>query len=441
MNLPTFAFPEAAYLNPTIWTRNDWLDRAIVTLVYLFGEGKMRGLFSLMFGASALLLISRAEKRGAGIGVADIYYRRTLWLLVFGLLHAYLIWAGDILFPYAVVGLLLFPFRLLSARTLLIVAGIQLSILTLGSLVDAVDARDRWQEFQQVQALQETTPLTEKQREALEEGLKMEREARPPRTKLEEEVKAYRGGYLENLKARATTTWKWHRYPIYFPAFWDAMAMMLIGMALCKTGVLTGEKSDRFYWSLAAVGALAGFTINGLTMWSKFRHDFDATRGFFDEIGYEAGRVSMALCYMALVVLAVRHGWARGLTSRLTAVGQMAFSNYISHSLICSVIFYGGYGFGLIGRLERWQVYGMAPAIWAFNLAWSPWWLARYRFGPLEWAWRSLTYGRRQPWRRFPPTPAPSSAVIAEADEEVAVRSTRLDGGASKEEAPPSGQL
>jgi len=119
----------------------------------------------------------------------------------------------------------------------------------------------------------------------------------------------------------------------------------------------------------------------------------------------------------------------------------MAFSNYISHSLICSVIFYGGYGFGLIGRLERWQVYGMAPAIWAFNLAWSPWWLARYRFGPLEWAWRSLTYGRRQPWRRFPPTPAPSSEVIAEADEEVAVRSTRLDGGASKEEAPPSGQL
>ncbi len=428
MNIPTFAFPEEAYLNPTVWTSNDWLDRTIVTLVYLLGEGKMRGIFSLMFGASALLLISRGEKRAGGIGIADIYYRRTLWLLLFGVIHSYMIWHGDILFPYALIGLMLFPFRVLSARALVVVAGIQLTILTGFSVGEAWDARDRWQEFQKVQGLQETTFLSKEQREALDEGLEMERKARPSREKLEEEVKAYRGSYVDNFKARAKSTWKWHRYPIYVPMLWDMMAMMLIGMALYKIGVLTGEKPDGFCWRMAGWGALTGFTVNGVTMWLKFQHDFHWTRGFFDDIGYEAGRVPMSLCYVALLVLAVRHGWARWLTGRLASVGQMAFSNYISHSLICSVIFYGGFGFGLIGRLDRWQVYSIVFAIWTFNLTWSPWWLKRYHFGPLEWGWRSLTYGKRQPWRILPTEPpAPPSERIAEPSEVVTATSPLLD--------------
>jgi uncharacterized protein len=113
---------------------------------------------------------------------------------------------------------------------------------------------------------------------------------------------------------------------------------------------------------------------------------------------YQPGRLILALGYAGLVLLVVRLGWLRPLTARLAAVGRMALSNYLGTSVACSILF-DGYGFGLFGRLRRHQLYGVVLAVWAVELAVSPIWLRRFRFGPVEWLWRSLTYGKMQPMR------------------------------------------
>lgn len=400
MNIPTFALPEHAYSNTNVWGGNDPLNRWTVTLIYLFGEGKMRAIFSMMFGASALLLIGRGEKRGAGIEVADIYFRRTLWLMLFGMIHAYFIWWGDVLYPYALLGLGLFAFRNLSPRGLIIAASVQLALLTVGSVMDARDDAEGLEKYQKVRVLERSgVPLTIEQKKEKEAGEKIMKALRPPQEELQKEIDAYRGNYVKNLKQRARQVWKFHRLPFYFPFLWDMLSMMMLGMALLKTGVLTGERSFAFYVKMAWIGGLSGLAINGTTMALQWKHDFDAVTGLLDESTYEIGRVPMALCYMAIAVMIVKAGWFRWLTRRVAAVGQMALSNYISHSLICSTIFYGGYGFGLFGKLERWQLYPIVVAIWVFNLAWSPIWLRSFYFGPLEWCWRSLTYWKKQPMR------------------------------------------
>ncbi len=401
MNIPTFGLAEAAYENPNVGGGSDPLNVGVLILIHILGEGKMRGIFSLLFGASALLLISRGENKGAGLEIADVYYRRTMWLLLFGMIHGYVIWWGDILFPYALLGLILFPFRKLSPRGLIITASILLGLLTIGF---AADSYHSWQTRKDYLALQkqdlETVRLTDEQKSQLEDGIKQDKNWYHFQEDVAEEFKAYRGNLLDNLKARVEKTWEWHQLPIYFPFVWDMLGMMLLGMAFYKMGVLTGEKPWSFYVRMAVWGGAAGLAINSAVMWWNARHGFDPAQVLFMGAFYEPGRVAMSLCYVACLVMIVKAGRIAWLTARLAAVGQMAFSNYISHSLICSVIFYGGYGLGLIGKLERYQLYLIVLAIWTFNLTWSPWWLQRYYFGPLEWCWRSLTYWKKQPMRR-----------------------------------------
>jgi uncharacterized protein len=406
MNVLTFGLPEQAYVNPHHGGGTDPLNVGTLVGIYLIGEGKMRALFSMMFGAGSLLLINRGIAKGGGIEVADLYYRRTFWLMAFGIIHGYLIWWGDILYPYAVMGLLLFLFRKFSTRALIVTASLMLVLLTAAMTADAFDTQKTLKKYQAIQDLDlESTELTKEQKEEYEDGKKVYERMYPDQEKIQEHIDNYRGSYAKNIKERAKAVWRFHKMPIYFPFLWDMLSMMLLGMALLKTGVLSGERSYSFYWKMAAIGFVAGMAINGTTMFLQLRHNFDPVRGLFDMTTYEIGRVPMALSYIAILALIVKAGRARWITSRLCDVGRMAFSNYISHSIILSIIFYGGYGFGMIGKLERWQLYSVVLAIWCFNLTWSPIWLRHFQFGPLEWAWRSLTYWKRQPMRIRPPAP------------------------------------
>lgn len=413
MNVLTFGLPEAAYSNPKYGGGADPVNIGTWVAIYLIGEGKMRALFSIMFGAGCLLFLNRGLAKGGGIEVADLYFRRTFWLMIFGICHGFLIWWGDILYPYALTGFLLFLFRQFSVRALLVTSAAMLLLLTAGMTAEAIQNRQTWEKYQQIQSLDlESVQLTKEQKEELEAGQKLRDELYPKPEKIQEQIDAYRGNYLQNIKERAKAVWRFHKMPIYFPFLWDMLSMMLLGMALLKTGVLTAERSPAFYAKMAAIGFTAGIAINGTAMFLQLRHNFDPIRGLFDMTTYEIGRVPMALGYIALLALLYKTGRAAWLTRRLRDVGRMAFSNYIAHSLILSVIFYGGYGFGLMGRLERWQLYPIVAGIWIFNLTWSPLWLRRFHFGPLEWAWRSLTYWKLQPMR-IPPRPVPEPAPPA----------------------------
>jgi uncharacterized protein len=221
----------------------------------------------------------------------------------------------------------------------------------------------------------------------------------PTREQMQEEIDAYRGGYITAIAERAAAVAEFHFLPVYFPLFWDFMGMMLIGMGLYKLGILQGERPVAFYGRMALAGYAIGLPLSAASATLMYAWNFDPVGNIFAGVPHQAGRAATALAHLAVIVIAVKRGWLPALADRLAAVGQMAFSNYIAHSVICSLLFYSP-GLALMGRLQRAQLYFVVIGIWTVNLAWSHWWLQRYQFGPLEWCWRSLTYWRRQPMRR-----------------------------------------
>jgi uncharacterized protein len=173
-------------------------------------------------------------------------------------------------------------------------------------------------------------------------------------------------------------------------------------MALMKLGIVTGKRTTGFYLKTLVVGFVLGLPLCAYGAEALIAHDFDVVYRFMVAYHFNFwGGVLLVLAYVSTLALAVRRGWLKWLTRRLAAVGRMALSNYLMHSIVCSMLFYG-VGFGLFNRLERFWLLLVAMAIWILQLAISPWWLERHRFGPAEWLWRSLTYGRLQLMRAPP---------------------------------------
>jgi uncharacterized protein len=411
MNILAFAYPFAASFDPTVaggvTGANLWIW-AVNTALF---EGKMRAIFSMLFGAGMLVLTSRLEQRGLGVDTADIYYRRLLWLLAFGLIHAYFIWWGDILFFYSVLGLFLFPLRRLSARAL-IAAGVVLLLIGAGrNVVGGIDLNTEKAAAHAADvAAAAGQPLRDDQKAAQKTWADRLKEAHPKPDDLKRETDAYRGSYASAFQERAGFLVTGHPAWLYTIFIYDIGGMMLVGIGLMKFGFFTARLSFRTY----ALVALFGYGIGlPLASWSVSR---DVSSGF--ELAtvalgsglLEIARLPIALGHVAVVMIVCKAGVLRWITAPLAAVGQTAFSGYILTSLICTTIFYG-YGFGQFGYLQRYQLYVIVLAVWLFLLVASPLWLTRFRFGPLEWAWRSLTYVQRQPMRIVRSAAGPVAAV------------------------------
>jgi uncharacterized protein len=408
-NVLIFGMYFSAASDPTVTGGATGLNLVSWVLGRLLVEGKMRCLFSMVFGASTILLTSRAEER-SGASAADIYYRRTLWLLLFGLAHAFLLFWGDILYPYALCALILFPFRKLPAKKLLI-AGILFIAFKAGwTAVDAFHQIER-RNMVAAAAGKAGTEITEEQADA-RKALEAQRKLRKPSSEeLEKDAKNWRGNPLEVIGARAKYLASWHELPYYDPANCDIWSMMFIGMGVFKLGVFSATRSYRFYAWTAVVGYLIGVPVNAYEAWLAVKSGFDPVTLAFIRVAYDLARLPVALAHMALVMILCKAGALHWLTNRLAAIGQMALSNYVLHSVICSFVF-TGYGFALYGRLQRYQLYYVVAGCWTVSLIASPIWLGHYRFGPLEWCWRSLTYWRRQPMRIRRSSGASTAAAV-----------------------------
>ena len=187
-------------------------------------------------------------------------------------------------------------------------------------------------------------------------------------------------------------------FAIHF--FWRAMGMMLLGMALYKLGVLSAQRSAGFYARMVAIGAPLGVSLSGIGVWWNFDRGWSLVHSMFGGSLFNyLGSIGLAIAYLGLVMLLFQRKAWLGLQRRLMAAGRMAFSNYIAQSLICISLFYG-FGLGLFGQVERWQQLLVVFAVWIPQLIWSPIWLRHYRFGPLEWLWRALSYLQLPPMRR-----------------------------------------
>ncbi|MBC7928870.1 MAG: DUF418 domain-containing protein [Bryobacteraceae bacterium] len=406
MNIIPFSMYGGAYDNPTVTGGATGLNLMVWAILHVVAEGKMRCLFSLIFGASIVLLTSRLEKTGKA---ADIFYRRHLWLILFGIAHAYLLWLGEILYPYALCALILFPFRNMSARGLLIIGSLFLAGTSLAYMAQADETKETLEKGRAATAAEKSgKKLTEEQQEEKKEYDEWLKYHKPTAEQLQKDAKEWRGNPGEVIKARAQQVSDFHETAYYSPENWDIWSMMFLGMGLFKLGWLRGDKPASLYWKLALIGYGIGIPLNSWTAWAIIQSNFDPVQQTTFATTYDLGRFSVALGHLALIVLLCRSRSWDWLTTKLGAVGQTALSNYILHSILCSMIF-TGYGLKLYGTMERYQVYGVVLLCWLVSLIVSPIWLRHYRFGPIEWAWRSLTYWKKQPLRRAEP------AAIAEA--------------------------
>jgi uncharacterized protein len=242
--------------------------------------------------------------------------------------------------------------------------------------------------------------LTDEQKEAKEKWETLSKSAKPSAAEVEKANKRWRGSLWDVLKVRAEAVYHWHALPYFHYSNLDLFSMMFIGMGLFKLGVFSGKRSVGFYAAMALAGYAIGISFNAYTAFVRVKSSFDLVVNAYSGITYDIGRLSIALAHVAAMMLLYKAGKLTWLLNRLAAVGQMALTNYLTHSVVCSTIFCG-YGFAMYGRLERYQLYYVVAGIWIFQMIVSPIWLRHFHFGPAEWAWRSLTYWKKQPMRRL----------------------------------------
>jgi uncharacterized protein len=394
INITAFALPDAASYKPALAGGFSGWNYAVWFVSYLFFDQKMMSIFSMLFGAGLVLMTERSDARG--VGLRGIYYRRVGWLLVFGLLHAYFLWEGDILYSYAVCGLLLFPFRRL-ATTRLIALGLVV-FLTAVPISAAIGLRVKAMHDEGPDAAADTGGPAAWIRQELRSYLEDALESITPEG-IEKNLRTYRGGYWQLFRERATDNVADQTLGFIMWAGPRAGGLMLLGMGLMKLGVFTGKRPTRLYAGMAVFGYGVGLPIVGYGMWDLTTHDFEIFHSFIvgNQFNY-LGSLAVALGHVGTVMLLYQSGLLRWLFARLAAAGRMALTNYLMQTLICTTLFFG-WGFGLYGRLDRMQLAGVIAAVWLFQLAVSPVWLRHFRFGPMEWLWRSLTYWQLQPMR------------------------------------------
>jgi len=399
INIDFFALPGTIFFDPASAGGFEGLD----LLTWKFGSllflQKMMAIFSMLFGAGVILMHQRAEEAGRR-GFGGVWYRRTLWLLLLGMIHAYFMWYGDILVTYALCAFLIYLFRRRSPRTLIIlgvlVIGFGMLIhlgsgFALGTLRDVAVAAE--------ESIANGESVTREEEQLLEAWRETVAEMSADPEAQQAEIDAYRGGYLDNLAQRVPESMMMQTQALLFFMLWRALGLMLIGMAMMKAGVFSAARSRGFYVGMLVLGYGIGLPLQLYGSEQLIAHDFEVVYLLSEGVHYgSVGSILIALGHVALVMLICKAGLLRWLTDRLAAVGRMAFTNYFTQTILCTTLFYG-FGFGLFGSVNRFGLIWIVFAIWVLQLLYSPWWLKRFRFGPMEWLWRSLTYWKRQPMR------------------------------------------
>ncbi|HVE61498.1 MAG TPA: DUF418 domain-containing protein [Chitinophagaceae bacterium] len=396
MGLPFYSDPtvlDEKGINHTSWYLMTW-----------FADGTQRALFSMLFGAGIILFVANQEKKVGGLQPADVFFRRQLWLLLFGLINIYiLLWSGDILFDYACYGMLMFVFRNWSPKKLLIGAGVCMLLMIArenrnlyqdkkmiyrGERILAMDTSVNKLSLLQKDDLgamtdfKERAPLEKKKQRAEKAITKMRNDYRW--------VYEYRTSrYLDNF------------ITYFYFSVWDVLQFMFLGMAFYKNGVLLGKAKARVYLWMLLIGLGVGLTLSYLRTENFINQDynwFNYSRNVGFEF-YNLDRTFRTFGIFGGIMLLYKSGFLKWFFTWMRPAGQMAFTNYLMQSIIATIIF-TGIGFGLFGRLERHQLYIVVLAIWIFQITFSIIWLRYFRFGPFEWAWRSLTYWKWQPMKK-----------------------------------------
>jgi uncharacterized protein len=409
MNIPGFGISWAAFDSIRRGPHNT-ADYYTDQVIAVFFEGTMRGLFSMLFGAGMILFTQNKTNKPGQATVGELYYRRLFWLTLFGVVNAYIfLWIGDILYFYGLCGMVLYPFRKTAGKWLVVIA---LGLMAIGAL------RNQWSysETRQTRALyleaiaaeKSNTKLTAEQEEAKASWPSYERRV-PVEGFITDHVSQMRSGYGTVFNHYLPWNSSGEAWGMNQWGMWDCVSMMLIGMALFGLGYFSNKCSTSTY----LMGLILGYGI-GIPVGYVIYHGFDLGTlnygKYVDafrvnhQVLYDVKRIFLCLGHASLIMLVFRSRVVPWLMKALANVGQMAFTNYLMQSIICTLFFYG-YGLGNYNKLKLHELYYVVGSVWIFQLIASSIWLRYFRFGPFEWLWRSLTYWKKQPMKKEDTSP------------------------------------
>ncbi len=377
MNIRAYSMIYASYLNPLAWGDFTGMNKAVWIMNHIFSEGKFIAIFSMLFGAGVVLIGRKAEEKGKG-GLG-LHLSRNMWLIFFGCIHAYLLWYGDILFTYGVCSIPVFFMRKISPRKLLII-GLLLVLVGSSMFMLAGLTLDTWPPEAKAGIKQDWTPGQEK---------------------IDKEISYSRGDWASHVAFRFPKVLSMQTVMLIFYIGWLVTGLMLIGMGLFKWGVFSGERTVNFYKKGFIYSFVPGIALIVSGMVKHFEHDFSFEYSMFlgSQFNYW-GAIFISFSYVCLLIFLYKKGYAKRVMEILKTVGRMALSNYLLQTIICVLIFYGPPGFGLFCRVERWEQLLIVLFVWGLLVTFSVWWMKRFRFGPFEWIWRTLTYRKIQPLKK-----------------------------------------
>lgn len=369
VNAAAFSMPFEAYMAPELGPfPMEGASAQAWWAVATFFEQKFVTLFSMLFGVSIFLV--GGERRD--VDKSPVLRRRLFWLLAIGILHGAVIWYGDILTLYALMGFLMLLMRSWKPRGLLILGVVLVFLNMVLESAQASVALAPPEQFDDIRA-QMGLPTQEEILAAIERNRE-----------------GFQASLMQNLQ-------NWGMLAVIQLIGYGAktLGLMMIGLALFKLGFLKGRAPAWVYVLFVAIGAGALYVIGTETA-KILAIDFAFPQSYVHKLANVWLAPLATLGYVSVLMLALKVG-LKGLLFPLTAAGRMAFTNYLTQSLIMTAIFYGGRGLELYGQLDRPEVMQIVAGVWLAQLIWSPLWLSVFSMGPLEWIWRCLSYGRMVP--------------------------------------------
>lgn len=385
INIETFSYPNS--FNPYQFGFETAFDHDVRFWVYWLFQGKSYSMFALLFGVGFCIFLDKAGKEG--MKGMDIYARRILWLFVFGVLHAYLIWNGDILYHYAVCGLLLLPLRSFS-KPWLLAAIVLLSVPTLYSAHSSTSRTVAQHEAYVAASDIAPDERTKEQHDQIAAWEKRRQEK--PADRHDPVIEARLGGYLDNVAENARHTGVHEGKLVYTGILFRTLMLMAAGILLYRLGIFSDYRRMKGYWLVTGV-LLSASLMASYYRYFQWSYEYtEPVRNYLVAYAFTFSLEGQGIAYVLLLNGLYQKFLAKLRFNPLAKAGRMALTNYLMQSVICAFIFFG-YGFGMFNQYARSELLLIIAAIWAFQLAFSEFWLRNHRYGPMEWLWRKLTYG------------------------------------------------
>lgn len=368
-----YGFQTSSDLNTRFW-------------VYFLTQGKFYNMFALLFGVGFIMFLERLENKGIGLKGIDIYARRLLWLFIFGVIHAYFIWNGDVLYHYAICGFLLLPFRSIKNKYILFSILFLASFPIMKSYTSINERLETYQKYKEAIKLSETERTDEQSKK-----IKSWEKRYSEKVASKESVENPKPTYWEGLKksySHATV----HKGEFYHQSLlFRTLIIMLLGVVLYREGIFKDYTLWKQYWIISILVLLIGLTINYFRFYHWTFEDHKPVLNVWQSMMFTFPKEILGFGYILILNGLYQKYLKNNQIEVISKVGRTALSNYILQSIILGFIFYG-YGFGMFNKFSRFELLPIIVGIWLIQITLTLIWLNYNKQGPLEKLWRKLTY-------------------------------------------------